>query len=438
MNQERSICPFSLRRLQLAAKLDSDSVAIIVGNKEQVRNLNIKFPFKQDNDFYYLTGFTEPDCVAVIRPGHDEPYIMFGRGNDHGIEVQFGFRCGLQGLEENHGVNKAYDINELEHLIVGLFERRSKLFISDNHGTYATSLYRWLTAPLLDHAFDSIKTVRSIHQLNPFIHQMRVIKDNNEIALIRKAVEASVSGHIATMKACKPMINEGQLSATFNHTISNFGCYELGYPNIVAAGNNGICLHYEDNNQPCPDGKLLLTDMGGEYQHYTADITRTYPINGKFSQAQAALYQIVLDALDASISLVKPGARWNTLYEANQRVMAQGLLDLGILSGDIEDILAKDIQRKFTVHKTGHWMGLHVHDVGSYHDTDNQWVELVPNMVFTIEPGIYIPADCMEVDERWRGIAIRIEDDILVTQTGYENLSIKVPRTIEAIEEVMK
>lgn len=429
--------PYALRRTQLSAQLDNDSVAIIVGNSQQVRNLNIKYPFRQDNDFYYLTGFNEPDCVAVIRPGHDIPYIVFARDNDHDQEVQFGFRAGLSGLVTNHNVDQALDITQFEQTIVSLFERRTKLYLCDNHHKYHHLLGHWLTAPLNDHAFDSIKTHRAIHQLTPFIHQMRVIKDNHEIALIRQAVNASISGHIAAMKATQADVNEAQISATFNREVSNFGCLEVGYPNIVAAGHNGICLHYEDNNQPCQAGQMLLTDMGAEYQYYTADITRTYPIDGKFSDVQAKLYQIVLNALDASINLVKPGAKWNTLFEANQRVMAQGLLDLGILSGNIDDILADELQRKFTVHKTGHWMGLHVHDVGSYQDHEAQWVTLEPNMVFTIEPGIYIPADCMEVDEQWRGIAIRIEDDILVTESGHENLSKGAPRTIQEIEAVM-
>lgn len=429
--------PYAIRRLSLVHQLDDDSIAIIVGNRQQVRNLNIKYPFKQDNDFYYLTGFNEPDCVAVIRPGHDNPYIMFARELDQNIEVQFGFRTGLNRLESELGVDKAYDINQFDSLITSLFEQRHKLFICDNHGNYRSSLYHWLTAPQLDHAFDSIKVTRSIHQLAPIIHRMRLVKDQHEIELIRHAVTASVNGHIAAMRACHPGINEGQLSATFNHEISKHGCYEVGYPNIVAAGNNGICLHYEDNNQPCIDGQLLLTDMGGEFQHYTADITRTYPINGVFTSEQAILYQLVLDALDASIALVQPGASWNTLYEINQRVMTQGLIELGILNGELDTILAQQLQRKFTVHKTGHWLGLHVHDVGNYHDANDQWIKLVPNMVLTIEPGIYIPQDCNEVEERWRGIAIRIEDDILVTENGRENLSENAPRTIADIQATM-
>jgi len=431
--------PYALRRLQLATQLDNDSVAIIVGNKEQIRNLNIGYPFRQDNDFYYLTGFNEPDCVCVIRPAHENPFVIFARDSDQNMEVQFGSRAGLSGLEANHGVNKAYNIESFESTIVSLFEKRHKIFISDNHGVYHHALGHWLTARQADHAFDSIKVFRSIEQLSPLIAQMRVVKDSHELTLIKQATKASVAGHINVMKTAYVGVNERQLSAAFNHTISEYGCDSVGYANIVAAGNNGICLHYEDNNSECEDGDLVLTDLGGEYQLYTADISRTFPVNGTFSQPQAALYQIVLDALDASIALVKPGAKWNTLFDANQRVLAQGLLDLGILSGDIEHILDNELQRKFTVHKTGHWMGLHVHDVGSYRDIEDNssWVALVPNMVFTIEPGIYIPANCMEVDEKWRGIAIRIEDDILVTQDAHVNLTQEAPRTIKDIEQCM-
>lgn len=430
--------PYALRRLQLATQLNSDSVAIIVGNVEQVRNLNITYPFRQDNDFYYLTGFNEPDCVCVIRPGHDTPYVMFARESDSYQEVQFGARAGLQGLVETHGVDTAFNINEFESKIVRLFEKRHTLYISDNHGKFHHLLGHWLTAKQPDHAFDSVKVYRAIHQLSPIIAQMRVIKDEHELKLIKKAAHASVQGHIAVMQTCTPNINERVLSAAFNRTISDFGCDSVGYGNIVASGNNGICLHYENNNQPCKDGDMVLTDLGGEYQHYTADISRTFPVNGQFSEPQAALYQIVLNALDASISLVKPGAKWNTLFEANQRVLTQGLLDLGILSGDIEEILTSEAQREFTVHKTGHWMGLHVHDVGSYQlPNSDEWTTLQPNMVFTIEPGIYIPIDCDKVDAKWRGIAIRIEDDILVTKDGYTNLTEQAPRTIAEIEMCM-
>lgn len=430
--------PYSLRRLQLATQLDSDSIAIVVGNTEQVRNLNISYPFRQDNDFYYLTGFNEPDCVCVIRPGHDTPYIMFARDSDSHQEVQFGSRAGLSGLEQHHGVNHAIDISEFKEEIIDLFEKRHKLFISDNHGKYHDQLGLWLTARQPDHAFDSLKVYREIHQLSPLIAQMRVIKDEHELNLIKHAAHASVQGHIAVMQASAADVNERVLSATFDRTISDFGCDSVGYGNIVASGNNGICLHYEDNNQPCKDGDMVLTDLGGEYQYYTADISRTFPVNGKFSDAQAALYQIVLDALDASIALVKPGAKWNTLFEANQRVLAQGLLDLGILKGDLEEILTSEAQREFTVHKTGHWMGLHVHDVGSYQVLNSdEWITLEPNMVFTIEPGIYIPANCDKVDAKWRGTAIRIEDDILVTEDGCINLTEQAPRSIAEIEDCM-
>jgi len=429
--------PYAKRRSQLMAQLDNDSVAIIVGNKEQVRNLNISYGFRQDNDFYYLTGFNEPDCVCVLRPGHEQPYIMFARDSDPQQEVQFGSRAGLARLGEDYGVDCAYDIDELESVIVGLFEQRHQLLISDNHGNYHHALPHWLTAKQKNHAFDSIKVYRTIAQLSPLIAKLRVIKDDCEISLLKQAANASVAGHINVMKAAKPSVNERVLSATFNRTISDFGCDSVGYANIVAAGNNGICLHYEDNNSVCQDGELLLTDMGGEFELYTADISRTFPVNGCFSEPQAKLYQLVLDALDASIALVKPGAAWNTLFEANQRVLAQGLLELGILNGDLEHILANELQRKFTVHKTGHWLGLHVHDVGSYQDDTNDWVTLKPNMVFTIEPGIYIPQDCMDVDEQWRGIAIRIEDDILVTSSGHLNLTAGAPRTIAQIEECM-
>jgi Xaa-Pro aminopeptidase len=233
-------------------------------------------------------------------------------------------------------------------------------------------------------------------------------------------------------------MNELQLEAVFDREIANFGCREVCYPSIVASGNNACCLHYEENNSPLNNGDLLLIDAGAEYQSYCSDITRTWPINGTFTTEQTALYQLVLSAIDNAIALVKPGLSWPDIHQMCIETMAKGLLDLGILTGTFEQVMKDESYKAFTIHKTGHWLGMDVHDVGSYHDEQGHWITLSPNMIFTIEPGIYIPKHCESVDKKWRGIGIRIEDDILVTSTGCENLSKEVPRTIEAIERQMK
>lgn len=425
------------RRKWLSQQLDSDSVVIIVGNCAKTRSKNINYHFRCDNDLYYLTGFSEPNAVAVFRPMHEHSYVLFTRPNNAAAETSFGKRAGLAGVLEQYQADLSYAIDEIENTLPTLFEARSKVYYLDEQGLYQDQILDWLKSQRKNTPFDAIKIYRQLLPLQPILHNARVIKSAEEIALIKHAVNASISGHKAMMRCAKPQMNELQLSAIFDREIAEFGCREVAYPTIVASGSNGCCLHYEENNSQLMSGDLVLIDAGAEYQHYCADITRTWPINGKFSTEQALLYQLVLDSLDAAIAIVKPTQPWCDIYNTAMRVIAQGLIELGILSGNIEQVMEDESYRQFTVHKTGHWLGMDVHDVGAYHDEQGQWLTLRENMIFTIEPGIYIPADCQQVDKKWRGIAIRIEDDIMVTQSGCENLSAEIPRTILEIERYM-
>ncbi|GHE86635.1 aminopeptidase P N-terminal domain-containing protein [Thalassotalea profundi] len=428
---------YQQRRAWLCQQLDSDSVVIVVGNTAKTRSKNINYHFRCDNDLYYLTGFTEPNAVAVIRPGHEQSYILFTRPNDASAETSFGKRAGLAGAIEFYQADTAYAINELDQTLPELLETRSKIYYLDEQGIYQDSIFKWINTQRKNTAFDVIKAYRQLLPLQPILHNARVIKSTEEITLIKHAVKASVSGHKAMMRSTKPGMNELQLSAIFDREIAEFGCREVSYPTIVASGNNGCCLHYEDNNSELKSGELVLVDAGAEYQKYCSDITRTWPINGKFTKEQALLYQLVLNALDAAIAIVRPGLPWCDIYNTAMRVLAQGLIDLELLSGEIDQVMNDESYRQFTVHKTGHWLGMDVHDVGSYHDKSNQWLTLKEAMVFTIEPGIYIPESCQQVDQKWRGIAIRVEDDIMVTKSGHQNLSAEIPRTIEDIERYM-
>ncbi len=425
---------FAERRAWLAEQLDENSVVIVIGNVAKTRSKNIKYHFRADNDLYYLTGFAEPNTLAVIRPHHTEPFVLFSRPNDAAAETSFGARAGIDGAKNYFGADQAFDINDIEQHITGLLGDRTKVYYLDEQDIYSDRILSWINHQKRSTGFDIYKQHRQLLPLAPIIHNNRVIKSDEEVALIKKAVAASVSAHKKVMQVATVGMNEFHIEATFNREIAEFGCRDVSYPSIVACGNNACCLHYEDNNCELEDGKLLLIDAGAEYNFYCSDITRTWPINGKFSVEQAQLYQVVLSAIDSAIALVKPGLSWNLIHQTCIEQMAKGLLELGILSGSFEQVITDETHKQFTVHKTGHWLGMDVHDVGSYHQNDNAWKILQANMVFTIEPGIYIPEDCTLVDEKWRGLGIRIEDDILVTQTGAENLSVAVPRTIEEIE----
>jgi Xaa-Pro aminopeptidase len=408
-----------------------------VGNTEKVRNKNINYPFRQDHDFYYLTGFEEPQAVAVLRPNSENPFVLFNQPKDEFQETWFAARTGQKGAVEQYGADKAFDIADLEKELPSLLESRAQIFISDELGLYHHRIFDWLNSQRRRVKFDEYRVFPSLHSALPLIHNKRRINEPHEIEQIRNAVNASVSGHQQLMTICRPGITEQEMAAAFYHQISKFGCQDVGYPTILAGGNNACCLHYDINRCTLRDGELVLVDAGGDHQYYTADITRTYPVNGQFSPEQRDVYQIVLEATDAAIATVKPGASWNSMYPAAMNILSQGLIDLGILNSSLDEVLERELYKPFTLHKTGHFMGMDVHDVGSYRDINGDWITLQPNMVFTIEPGLYFPKGMKGVDPRWQGMGVRVEDDILVTDSGFENLSKDVPRTIEDIESFM-
>ncbi|QQX82013.1 aminopeptidase P N-terminal domain-containing protein [Shewanella sp. KX20019] len=425
------------RRAELLKQLPDDSLVILAGYQQKVRSKNIKYHFRQDNDFLYLTGFDEPDAIAILVKREVSEYLLFSRPKDPAQEVSFGSRAGVEGAVEHYGADRAFSNTLFEQTLLPLLQNIKTLYISDELGRFSSSLVNWSNHHRFNSSFDTPKYFTSIKPLAELLHPRRVVKNQAEIAKIRNAVTASTAGHLAVMQACHPGINERQLSSLFDFTIAKYGCNDVAYPNIVASGNNACCLHYEENSSQLQDGQMLLIDAGGELEHYASDITRSYPVNGRFTPEQKAIYQLVLSALDQAINKVRPGAMWNSLYNTCMQVMAEGLKQLGLLSGSIEQIMATESYKRFTVHKTGHWLGMDVHDVGPYHDNNGKWRTLETGMVFTIEPGIYIPEDATDVPEAYRGMGIRIEDDILVTANGFENLSADVPRTVEEIEHCM-
>ncbi|GLX82655.1 aminopeptidase P family protein [Thalassotalea eurytherma] len=429
---------YQQRRNDLLSSIEQDSVVILVGNTEKVRNKNILFPFRQDHDFYYLTGYAEPDAVAILRPNCDKPFVIFNQPKDDFQEVWFAARTGQQGAIEQYDADEAFEIALFNEKIHQLLGNRKHIYISDELGRFHNQVFQWLDGQRKGAKFDEIKIFKQLHSVLSFIHQKRRVKDPHELALIKQAVGASVSAHQQVMKATQSGITEHELAAIFNQHASKFGCQDVGYPSIVATGNNACCLHYSQNTATLKPGEMLLIDAGADYQYYTADITRTYPVSGKFSGAQRDIYQLVLNALDSAIETVKPGGNWHDIYPTAMKELAIGLHDLKILNASVDEIIEKQLHQQFSLHKTGHWLGMDVHDVGSYHQSDGQGIRLVPNMVFTIEPGLYFPSHCELVDPKFRGMGIRLEDDILVTDTGYENLSVELPRTISDVEEFMR
>lgn len=437
MSRQVDIALYANRRQKVLDALPDDSAVILVGNVEQVRNKNINFAFRQDHDFYYLTGYAEPEAVAVLRPNSDVPFVLFNQAKDEHQEVWFGYRTGQQGAIEHFGANGAFTIEQLEQELPGLLGDRQHIYISDEQGRYQHRIGDWLAGQRKSRKFDQRKIFKQLHSVLPLIHEQRVVKDETEVGLIRHAVNASVAGHKHLMSVAAHGVSEKRLSGEFMGAVAAYDCIDVGYGNIIATGNNACCLHYTECRDQLQDGQMILVDAGADYRYYTADITRSYPVNGKFSPQQKDVYQLVLAALDKAISQVKPGQSWNAMYPAAMQVLAQGLLDLGILKGSLEQVMEQKLYEAFTLHKTGHWMGLDVHDVGAYHDTAGNWKTLQPNMVFTIEPGLYFPQNCTAVDEKWRGMGVRIEDDILVTAEGHENLSAGAPRTVAEIESWM-
>lgn len=428
---------YQQRRIALLSQLPENSLVLLAGYQQKVRSKNIKYHFRQDNNFLYLTGFDEPDAIALLIKNETTSFHLFLRPKDKDQEVNFGHRAGVCGAIEHYNADHAYPVSEFTTELLCQMKGITHLYICDENNRFSSEIVSWANHHRHNGSFDTPKQFVAIKQLAEVLHQQRLIKSENEINNIRLAVEASTYAHKKVMQACSPGLNERELSALFNFSIAKKGCSDVAYPNIVASGNNACCLHYEENCCELEDGQMLLIDAGAEYQYYASDITRSYPVNGKFNDEQKAIYQIVLNALDRAIEIIRPGLSWNLIHETCMKVMAIGLKDLGLLTGSIEHIMTTESYKRFTVHKTGHWMGMDVHDVGSYHDTAGNWVRLESGMVFTIEPGIYIPLDATDVPEAYRGIGIRIEDDILVSDSSFENLSKNIPRTVGEIEALM-
>lgn len=428
---------FTRRRRKLLAELQ-DGVAIVNTNPHHHRNRDTQFPFRPDSDFYYLTGFAEPEAVAVLIPGRAEgEFVLFCRPKDPLRETWDGRRAGQAGACKDYGADQAFDIADLDQQMPELLKDRQRIYYSiGKQSEFDNRVMSWVNE-LRNQARAGVNTPSEFITLDHLLHEHRLFKSKAEIEQMRTAGKISASAHVRAMQTCKPGMMEYQLEAEMQHEFIRNGARWPAYNFIIGGGANGCILHYGENDQKLRDGDLVLIDAGAEYDYYAGDITRTFPINGRFSDDQRTLYNLVLDAQTAAIAAVAPGNHWDQPHVAAQTVIINGLLELSILQGALEEQLESGDFKRFFMHRTGHWLGMDVHDVGDY-KIDDQWRLLEPGMVTTVEPGIYIAAGSEGVDERWWDIGIRIEDDAVVTKTGCEILTADVPKSIDDIEALMR
>ncbi len=426
---------FGRRRRDIMA-LMGDGVAVMPTAPVSRRNNDVDYPFRPDSDFQYLSGFPEPESVLVLVPGRTQgEYILFCRERDAEKETWHGRRAGLEGAIESFGADDAFPIEDIDDILPGLLENRPKIFsCMGRYSEFDNQLLQW---------FNEVKSKKragvnapgELVDISHLLHEFRLIKSNHEISIMKRAARVSADAHCRAMRACKPGMMEYQIEAELEYEFLKGGAHSSAYPSIVAGGANSCILHYTENRDKLIDGDLLLIDAGAEIDCYAADITRTLPVNGTYSAEQRAVYDIVLDAQVAAIAEVKSGHHWNQPHEAAVKRLAQGMIDLGLLEGGIEDVIENKRYQRFYMHRTGHWLGMDVHDVGDYRLGD-QWRLLEPGMVLTVEPGLYVtPID--DVDARWHNLGIRIEDDVLVTRKGCEVLTADVPKRPEEIEALM-
>jgi Xaa-Pro aminopeptidase len=428
---------FARRRTTLMGHMEANSIAIVPAAALQLRNRDSHHPFRQDSDFYYLSGFDEPQAVLVLAPGraHGES-ILFCRERDPEKEIWDGLIVGPEGACVDYGFDDAFPIDDIDDILPGLMEGTKRLY-------YALGKEPGFDRKVLDWVNGIRAKVRTgatppgeFLDLDHYLHDMRLFKSAAEIRVMKQAGEISALAHTRAMKTCKPGMFEYQIEAELRYEFGHHGARHVAYTPIVGGGANGCVLHYVDNNQKLKDGDLLLIDAGCELDFYAADITRTFPINGTFSPEQKALYEVVLAAQIEAIAAVKVGNHWNDPHETSVRVITEGLVELGLLQGKVGELIEKEDYKRFYMHRIGHWLGMDVHDVGDY-KVGGEWRVLEPGMVMTVEPGIYVAPNDETVAKKWRGIGIRIEDDVHITKTGCEILSEGVPRTVEDIEALM-
>ena len=428
---------YARRCRNLMRLMGKNTIAILPAATEKTRNRDVDYPFRQDSDFHYLTGFDEPESVLVLIPGRKQAeVVVFCRERDPTMEIWYGYRSGPEGVVKDFAVDDAFPIGDIDDIIPGLIEGKDRVF-------YAMGSRPDFDKQVMDWVNDIRAQVRSgahppgeFVALDHLLHDLRLIKSKAEIAMMQAAGTASAQAHRRAMQKVRPGMMEYQLEAEYIHEFMRRGCRSPAYPSIVGGGVNACILHYVENNRELKDGDLVLVDAGGEYDHYAGDLTRTFPVNGEFNEAQKDIYNLVLKAQLAAIDQVKAGNHWNKPHETVIKILTQGLVKLGLLKGRVSTLIKEEAYSKYYMHRTGHWLGLDVHDVGDY-KVGGEWRVLEPGMVLTVEPGLYIAPDCKSAPKKYRGIGVRIEDDVVVTKGEALVLTRAVPKTVVEIEKLM-
>ena len=429
---------YAKRRQQLMDMMSPNSIAIIPSAPPTIRNRDVEHPFRQDSDFYYLSGFAEEHAVVVLLPGREHgEYVLFCQEKLKEQEIWTGRRVGPEAAPQVLGCDDAFPISDIDDILPGLIEGKDRVYaslgVSPNFDNQLMQCVNHIKMQVRNGATPP----REFSALDHLLHEIRLIKSAAEIKVMQRAADISADAHTRVMSMVKPGMYEYELEAELMRTFMATGSRWPAYPSIVGTGDNACILHYTQNTEEIKDGDLILIDAGCELDYYASDITRTFPANGKFSEPQRKLYQLVLDANYAAIAAVKPGVDWNTPHEVAVKVLVEGLVEYGLLQGEVSELIESLAYKPFYMHKTGHWLGMDVHDVGEYR-IDGEWRILEEGMVMTIEPGLYIAPDDLTVDEQWRGIGIRIEDDVVVTKDGCKVLTTGVVKDVADVEALIQ
>jgi Xaa-Pro aminopeptidase len=428
---------YQQRRRDLMNHMEPNSIAILSSATPILRNGDSEYRYRQNSDLHYLTGFNEAHSILVLIPGREKgECLLFCQEKDPLKELWNGRLLGPEAAIAQLGLDDAFPIGDVDDILPGLIEGRERVY-------YAMGKDEQFDHKVMEWVKVVRKKVRSgVHSpgeflvLDHLLHEMRLIKSKGELDVMRESGQIAVRAHKRAMQVCRAGLYEYQVEAEFMHEFFKAGCRSPAYTSIVAGGDNACILHYNENNQVLNDGDLLLIDAGCEFESYASDITRTFPVNGKFTPEQKAIYELVLDAQLAAIEQVKPGNHWNDPHDTTVKVLTAGLVKLGLLKGEVDTLIETGAYKDFYMHRAGHWLGMDVHDVGDY-KIDGKWRQLEPGMVLTVEPGLYISPENKNVEARWRGIGVRIEDDVAVTRAGYEVLTSGLPKTVPEIENFM-
>lgn len=428
---------FARRRKALMDMMEPNSIAIVPAAPERTRSRDTEHHYRQDSDLFYLSGFPEPQAVVVLIPGREHgEFVLFVRERNREREIWDGYRAGPEGACSDYDADDAFPIDDIDDILPGLIEGRERVYYAmGKDSEFDKHVMEWVNS-IRAKVRSGATPPGEFLDLSHFINELRLFKSAAELRVMREAGEISARAHVRAMKASKPGVMEYQLEAEILHEFHMAGARFPAYNTIVGGGKNGCILHYIENSAALKNGDLVLIDAGCELENYAADITRTFPVNGKFSPEQKALYEICLNAQLAAIDKAKAGNHWNDPHETTVKVITQGLVDLGLLEGNVDDLIKTEAYKEFYMHRAGHWLGMDVHDVGDY-KVGGEWRLLEPGMVLTVEPGIYVAPDNERVAKKWRGIGIRIEDDVVITKDGNEILTSGVPKTVDEIEALM-